>query len=131
MNDKINPSYYTQYEYQPIDFIANIFANPCDFFAGNIIKYICRHKQKGGLVDLKKAEFYLNKMIETQEDVNLINHRLYDKDRGSDFDEFNRFRDQLDPEVSSFLYFIFVQENYVEAKRILQQLIGNYKDDNH
>lgn len=30
---------------------------------GNIIKYICRWKQKNGLEDLKKAQWYLNHLI--------------------------------------------------------------------
>lgn len=30
---------------------------------GNIIKYICRWKQKNGLQDLKKAMWYLNHLI--------------------------------------------------------------------
>lgn len=31
---------------------------------GNIIKYICRWKEKNGLQDLKKAMWYLNHLIE-------------------------------------------------------------------
>jgi len=30
---------------------------------GNIIKYICRWKQKNGLEDLKKAQWYINHLI--------------------------------------------------------------------
>ena len=30
---------------------------------GNIIKYICRWKRKNGLQDLKKAQWYLNHLI--------------------------------------------------------------------
>lgn len=32
----------------------------------NIIKYICRWKRKNGLEDLKKAQWYLNKLIEKE-----------------------------------------------------------------
>lgn len=31
---------------------------------GNILKYICRWKHKNGLEDLKKAQWYLNHLIE-------------------------------------------------------------------
>ena len=31
--------------------------------AGNVIKYICRWKQKNGLQDLKKARWYLDHLI--------------------------------------------------------------------
>ena len=30
---------------------------------GNVLKYICRWKHKNGLQDLKKAEWYLNRLI--------------------------------------------------------------------
>lgn len=32
--------------------------------AGNVLKYICRWKAKNGLQDLKKAQWYLNRLIE-------------------------------------------------------------------
>lgn len=31
---------------------------------GNILKYICRWKKKNGLQDLKKAQWYLNHLID-------------------------------------------------------------------
>ena len=34
---------------------------------GNIIKYICRWKNKNGIEDIKKAIWYLNKLIEVKE----------------------------------------------------------------
>lgn len=36
----------------------------------NIIKYICRWKKKNGLEDLKKAQWYLNNLIEKVEKEN-------------------------------------------------------------
>ena len=36
-----------------------------DFHAGNVIKYVARHKHKGNSIeDLKKARFYLDRLIE-------------------------------------------------------------------
>lgn len=32
----------------------------------NILKYICRWKHKNGVEDLKKAQWYLNKLIEKE-----------------------------------------------------------------
>jgi hypothetical protein len=46
---------------QPWDYIA---ANDIGYFEGNIIKYISRWKNKGGLDDLRKAQHYLEKLIE-------------------------------------------------------------------
>jgi len=51
-------------EIQPWDFII---ANNLSFLEGNIIKYICRYQNKGGVQDLYKADHYLKKLIETEE----------------------------------------------------------------
>lgn len=45
----------------PIEFIQ---ANNLGFEAGNVVKYICRYKQKGGLTDLKKAKRYIDFIIQ-------------------------------------------------------------------
>jgi hypothetical protein len=34
-----------------------------NFLEGNIIKYVSRYKTKNGIEDLKKAQWYLNKLI--------------------------------------------------------------------
>lgn len=47
---------------QPWDFIL---ANGLGFLEGNIVKYVTRWKQKGGVEDLRKARHYLDKLIET------------------------------------------------------------------
>lgn len=46
---------------------------------GNIIKYICRWKQKNGLQDLKKAQWYLNHLISHVELLEYENSE-YDED---------------------------------------------------
>jgi hypothetical protein len=62
MDDKINPDHYKG-KVQPIDlFESNDSLEP--FCSANIIKYVFRYKKKNGLEDLKKAQFYLNKLIE-------------------------------------------------------------------
>jgi hypothetical protein len=38
-----------------------------DFFQGNVISYVHRYRQKGGVDDLRKARHYLDKMIEIEE----------------------------------------------------------------
>ena len=38
------------------------------FYEGNIIKYVTRYKHKNGVVDLRKAEFYLRILIERELD---------------------------------------------------------------
>lgn len=42
------------------------------FCTGNALKYLCRWKSKNGLEDLKKAEWYINRLIghiETSDDI--------------------------------------------------------------
>ena len=63
--DSVNkPSHYNNGSIEPIDYIT---ANSMNFLEGNVIKYVTRYKFKNGLEDLKKAEFYLKKLIEEYE----------------------------------------------------------------
>lgn len=55
--------HYKKKTIEPWDFIA---ANNLGFFEGNIVKYISRWKDKGGVEDLRKARHYLEKLIELQ-----------------------------------------------------------------
>lgn len=36
------------------------------FYRINVLKYVTRYKEKNGVEDLKKAQFYLNKLIELE-----------------------------------------------------------------
>ena len=53
------PTHY-DYKIQPVDFIL---ANDIPFCEGNVIKYICRWKQKNGRDDLMKAKHYIEMLI--------------------------------------------------------------------
>ena len=57
--DKINPSYYKK----GIETTDYIVSHDMNYVEGNIIKYVTRYKDKGGLQDLLKAEWYLNRLI--------------------------------------------------------------------
>ena len=64
-----HPEHYTKGGIECIDAIRASMC-PADFVGyckGNIIKYIWRWEDKGGLMDLKKAQVYLGWMIETAE----------------------------------------------------------------
>ena len=57
-----DPAHYQLGKIQVWDFIAD---QKLDFFAGNIVKYICRAGHKGDkLEDLKKVKAYIDKYIE-------------------------------------------------------------------
>lgn len=53
--------HYKQKQIQPWDYII---ANNLGYLEGNAIKYITRWKAKGGIQDLKKAQHYIQKLIE-------------------------------------------------------------------
>ena len=55
------PAGYNQGTIECSDYIKD---QSLDFFEGNVVKYVVRHKVKNGLEDLKKAKWYLNYMIE-------------------------------------------------------------------
>ena len=60
MKDNINPKHYKQGEIEVIEFILDQQMN---YLEGNIVKYLSRYKHKNGIEDLKKALWYLNKLI--------------------------------------------------------------------
>ncbi len=65
MEDVVRPSHYRQGKIEPIDFIVSQDLN---FLAGNVVKYLARYRWKGTpLDDLRKAQFYLNRLIEEVE----------------------------------------------------------------
>lgn len=43
------------------------FVRHCGYREGNIIKYVWRYKEKGGIEDLKKAQWYLNDLITSEQ----------------------------------------------------------------
>ncbi len=64
-NDLVNhPIHYTKGKIEVIDFIED---QKLGYKEGNVVKYVCRARYKGKLQDLKKAQWYLNRLIEEQE----------------------------------------------------------------
>lgn len=59
-NTQVNGSHYVS-QYQVWDLIADM---DLGYFEGNIVKYVTRHRQKGGAVDLAKAIHYTEKLRE-------------------------------------------------------------------
>lgn len=67
--DMVNspPHYQSKYGLEVIDVIEAFTDGLVGIEAtdtGNVIKYICRWKDKNGLEDLKKAKWYLEHLIE-------------------------------------------------------------------
>lgn len=55
--------HYKSLKIQPIEFIV---ANDIPFIEGNCIKYLCRHKGKGGSKDILKVIHYCELLLELE-----------------------------------------------------------------
>ena len=65
MTDIVNhPPHYKAGGIETIDFIE---AKELGYHLGNVVKYVLRHKEKGGIEDLKKARWYLDREISKHE----------------------------------------------------------------
>lgn len=64
MNDmQHGGTHYVTKAIQPWDYIV---ANNLGYLEGNIVKYVSRWRDKGGVEDLRKASHYLAKLIEVE-----------------------------------------------------------------
>lgn len=65
MADNVNhPPHYNQGSIEPIDVIEDWGLGFCD---GNALKYIARFRHKNGVEDLRKARWYLDRLIQQME----------------------------------------------------------------
>jgi hypothetical protein len=64
-----HPSHYNQGKIEVLDYIEDLGMGE-DFCAGNAIKYISRYKYKENpLEDLKKARWYIDRIIQKHEKI--------------------------------------------------------------
>ena len=67
MGDVVNnPKHYTYGKYECIDILEEVLKDTSGikaFCLGNCIKYLWRHSHKNGVEDLRKAKWYLEKLI--------------------------------------------------------------------
>lgn len=62
-----NPPHYANLKIQPKDFIIQ---NNLNYAVGNVIKYVCRYQDKGGVTDLRKAKQYIDYIIDGLQEAN-------------------------------------------------------------
>ena len=79
MTDNVNsPKHYNQSGIECIDAIRAATDDGLGGFEyylqGNIIKYLWRYRYKNGLEDLKKAQWYLNLLIEEHDESKNISN---------------------------------------------------------
>lgn len=72
--DNVNhPSHYTQGKVECIDALESATIGKSGIEAvcvANVIKYLWRYEEKNGVEDVKKAQFYLNRLLSTLENNN-------------------------------------------------------------
>ena len=71
--DEINhPDRYAGGKFECIEVMADVFGKEAvkHFCLLNAFKYIWRQEKKGGVEDVQKAVWYLNKYIELSQDIN-------------------------------------------------------------
>ena len=63
---QLGGDHYTSKEIQPWDAMESWMTEEQfkGFLTGNVIKYISRYQDKGGVLDLQKCKHYLDKLIE-------------------------------------------------------------------
>jgi|TARA_R110000851_G_scaffold276146_1_gene428978 hypothetical protein len=68
--DMVNhPKHYNESGIECIDALEAVLGDGfSSYLQGNIIKYMWRFRYKNGKEDLKKAQWYLNKLIEVHDD---------------------------------------------------------------
>ena len=67
-DSQVGGNHYKGKAIQPWDYIV---ANNLGYLEGNVVKYISRWKEKGGIDDLRKVVHYAEKLIEvaTKEEI--------------------------------------------------------------
>jgi hypothetical protein len=65
IDDPVNsPAHYTQGEMEVITAIEGL---GLDYHQGNVLKYVARYRYKNGLEDLRKAKWYIDRLIYIEE----------------------------------------------------------------
>jgi len=68
-DSQVGGAHYCSKPVQPWDAMA-AWMDPLEFrgfLRGNVIKYLARYRDKGGVEDLRKARHYLDRLIEAEE----------------------------------------------------------------
>lgn len=66
-----HPAHYTSGSVETIDHIRDMLTDEGfeGYLVGNILKYMARYRHKGGAEDLRKASWYLARLVELKEDA--------------------------------------------------------------
>jgi hypothetical protein len=70
----IKPKHYSDLQIEPIEYVMK---NDLGFCEGNVIKYVSRWRDKGGLRDLEKAKTYIDRLIAEESQQRIDSNRVY------------------------------------------------------
>ena len=68
-NNEVGGNHYKKLKISPVEYIR---ANNLDFFEGNVVKYVSRHRYKNGEEDIIKCVDYLRMILEDEYGKKLI-----------------------------------------------------------
>lgn len=66
LDDQVGGNHYKKYSIQPVEYSM---ANNLNYCQANVVKYTTRYRDKGGVEDLKKAQHYLQLLMQLEYDV--------------------------------------------------------------
>ena len=93
------------FHYQlPIQPVEYIYKNKLGYMEGNVIKYVSRWRNKNGIEDLKKAKWYIERLLELETST-----------PEPKFEQPVQFKQGLAPRVADFLDDEDVEESYPGA----------------
>nr|DAQ97821.1 MAG TPA: nucelotide kinase [Caudoviricetes sp.] len=118
MEKQIGGSHYKAMPYQPIVLIDKL---ELDYFSGNVLKYLCRYRQKDGIKDLEKARHY----CELAKELNVIKFSpsTLDTEEVEDFVRIN----ELGEEVGEIILYDLLEGKWDDAIDDINKLIEAYK----
>ena len=115
---QIGGSHYKAMPYQPIVLIDKL---ELDYFSGNVLKYLCRYRQKDGIKDLEKARHY----CELAKELNVIKFSpsTLDTEEVEDFVRVNQIRE----DVGEIILYDLLSGLWDDAIDDINKLIEAYK----
>ena len=89
---QVGGDHYSRLGVEPIQFIET---NALGYHEGNVVKYVSRWRNKNGLEDLKKAKWYIDRLIE------LETSKMPEMFQDPKVEEFITELDQFDPTIDA------------------------------
>ena len=72
---QVGGDHYSRLGVEPIQFIET---NNLGYHEGNVVKYVSRWRNKNGIEDLKKAKWYIERLLELEESKVTVTHTKAD-----------------------------------------------------